>query len=291
VVPRRLAPGAGDAAVVTSTANPAVKEARKLARPHGRRASRTRSWEGPDEVLVEGPAVGEALPFLRRLFVSDDAAPDERALAADARAGGCEVLVATRAVVGSIAQTVAPQALVGVASLPRVGLEDALAPASLVVVAWQVRDPGNLGAILRCADVAGADAVILTADSVDPANPKVVRASAGSLFHLPVVHDAAFADVVACCRRRGLRLVAASPRGAVDVAGVDLGGPVALVFGNEARGLGADVAAACDVLVRIPMSRRQRPGFHGTPESLNLAAAVAILTYEAARQRRAAHPR
>jgi TrmH family RNA methyltransferase len=266
-----------------------VKAARRLRRRPGRGAT--------DEVLVEGRALREALPFLRLLFLSDRASAPERRLATEAAATGCRVIPVTPAVVASITETVAPQGLVGVATLPLVPLEQALDGASLVVVAWEVRDPGNLGAIVRCADAAGADAVILTGHGVDPGNPKAVRASAGSVFHLPVVCGVAFADLAAAGRARGLRLVAADPSGPVDVAGVDLARPVALVFGNEAHGLAEEVAADCDVVARIRMHRGSRPGFPDPgpdstagAESLNLAAAVAIFTYEAARQRRARRP-
>jgi TrmH family RNA methyltransferase len=263
--------------VVRSSANLAVKAARKLAGRRGRRDA--------DELLVEGQAVAEALPFLRRLFVAEDASDAERALADQAAARGCRVTTVTRAVLDSVTDTVTPQGLVGLAALPRAEVGQVLAGASLVVVAWRVRDPGNLGALIRCADAAGADAVIVTADSVDPGNPKAVRASTGSVFHLPVVTGCGFAEVVAACRAAGLRLVAADAAGPVPVADVDLVCPVALVFGNEAHGLDPGVAAACDVVVRIPLHAGPRPGFHRGAESLNLAAAVAIVTYEAARQR------
>ena len=166
-------------APISSPSNAAVKAARKLARRSGLAAD-------DHSVLVEGPqSVREALPFLQRLFVTGAEADGE--LAAAARAAGAAVLEVTDALLGEIATTVTPQGVVGVASLPFPSLEQALDGARLVVVLDQVRDPGNAGTVLRSADAAGADAVVLTAGSVDPRNPKAVRASVGSLFHLPVV--------------------------------------------------------------------------------------------------------
>lgn len=269
-------------AVITSSANRAVKAARRLAR---RPAADTSG-----RVLVEGPqATEEALSHLRRLFVGEHPSPRERALVARAAAAGVEVLEVSDAVLASIASTVTPQALVGVAVLPQVPLRDALAGARLVVVCDAVRDPGNAGAIVRTADAAGADAVVLTATSVDVRNPKAVRASAGSLFHLPVVGDVAPGALVAACRDAGLRLVATDVGGDVDYDEVDLTVPCALLFGNEAHGLSPALRDACDVVLRVPLHDGSgRRGFRGAAESLNLAATVAVVAFEAARQRRRA---
>lgn len=266
-------------AVITSSANRAVKAARRLARRP--------SADEAGLVLVEGPqAVEEALAHLRRLFVGERPSPRERDLAAAAAAAGAEVLDVTDAVIASIASTVTPQALVGVAALPQVGLDEALAGARLVVACHAVRDPGNAGTIVRTADAAGADAVVLTATSVDVRNPKAVRASAGSLFHLPVVGGVTPDDLVAACRRAGLQLVAADVSGRVEHVDVDLRSPSALLFGNEAHGLPPSLRDACDVVARVPLHDGSgRRGFSGAAESLNLAATVAVVAFEAARQR------
>lgn len=254
-------------AVVTSVDNAAVKAARKLAR----RAGRDRSGA----FLVEGPqAVGEALAHLARLFVTD-AGTD---LARRAAGAGVDVVTVTDRVLASMAGTANPQGVVGVAALPVVTLDAALDGATLVVVCWQVADPGNLGTVVRTADAAGADAVVCTAGSVDPRNPKAVRASAGSLFHLPVVSDADPATVLAACRAQGLQVVAADPSGPVGYTDVDFRGPTAVVLGNETHGLPGAVRDAADVVASVPI--------HGRAESLNLAVSAALLVYEAARQRR-----
>lgn len=252
--------------VVTSVDNGAVKAARKLARRQDR--NRTGAF------LVEGPqAVSSALGCLRRLFVTDP----EAELAQRAAAAGAEVVAVNDRVLASLADTVTPQGMVGVAELAVPTLDDALAGAVLVVVCWQVGDPGNVGTVVRSADAAGADAVVCTTEGVDPRNPKAVRASAGSIFHLPVVADAPPAAVLAACRRHGLQIVAADARGATTYTAVDLTRPTAVLLGNEAHGLPTDALDCADVVAAIPI--------YGRAESLNLAVTAGLLLYEAARQR------
>jgi RNA methyltransferase, TrmH family len=160
---------------------------------------------------------------------------------------------------------------------------EVLAAAAFVVVLDRIADPGNLGTILRSSEAAGADAVVLTSGSVDPYNPKVVRASAGALFHVPVV-EASLDEVVAA----GLELVGTSSheapgRTVQPHTSADLGGRIAIVMGNEAAGLPAewtDTAGPIRRWVTIP--------HRGRSESLNVAMAATILVFEAARQRGAA---
>ncbi|MDQ3709296.1 MAG: RNA methyltransferase [Actinomycetota bacterium] len=266
-------------AVITSTDNPAVRSARRLARRRGR-------VRRDEAFLVEGPqVVAEAIGHLQRLFVRSAAGGSIAEVAARASRAGTQVLQVDDAVLASLATTVATQGLVGVATLNHPDLRSVLASASTVVVLHQVRDPGNLGTILRTADAAGAGAVVLTSGSVDPRNPKAVRASAGSLFHLPVIRDVAFTTVADACAAAGLRLVAAAADGTVAHTAAELGGRVAVVFGSEAHGLGTDVRRRCDDVVAVPLSREPREGYRGHAESLNLAATVAVVTYEMARRR------
>jgi len=272
-------------AVITSTANPAVKAARKLIRRHGRARA-------GDLFLVEGPqAVAEAGPFLRQLFITAAAAESQQDLVARVRSTGSELLVVADDILEAIAPTVTTQGLVGVAALPAHSLEDVIAGARWIVVLHQVRDPGNAGTAIRTADAAGADAVILTSGSVDPLNPKAVRSSVGSIFHLPVVGDVPFEAVASACQREGLKVVAAAGGGKVAHTEADLSDRVAVVFGNEAHGLPPNVLSASDHVVRIPLWSDVRPGFTGTAESLNMAATVAVLAFECVRQREAATSR
>jgi len=153
---------------------------------------------------------------------------------------------------------------------------------ALVALLANVRDPGNAGTVLRTADAAGAQAVVFADASVDPYNGKCVRASAGSLFHLPVVAGARLDDAVAAMRAAGLRIVAADGRAArsLDDPGVQarLSEPTAWMFGNEAWGLPPDLVALADEAVAVPI--------YGKAESLNLAAAAAVCLYASVRAQR-----
>ena len=182
----------------------------------------------------------------------------------------------------SLADTVTPQGIVAVCRSLDVPLETAVTGARLVAVCADVRDPGNAGTVIRCADAAGADAVVLAGHSVDAYNPKTVRATVGSLFHLPLALAGAPAAAVAGLRAAGLTVLAADGAGEVDLDdAVDDGlltGPTAWLFGNEAWGLPAQLAALADHRVRIPI--------HGRAESLNLSTAAAVCLYASARAQR-----
>jgi len=231
---------------------------------------------------VEGPqAVREALATtgLLELFTTDP----EAELAELAREAGTLVLHVTATVLAALAETVTPQGLVGVAALLDVDLPTALAGhPRLVAVLHEVGDPGNAGTVVRTADAAGADAVVLTAGSVDPHGGKCVRASAGSLWHLPVVSGTSLPDTVQALRTAGLQVLATTGAGEDDLddladAGL-LTAPTAWVFGAEAQGLSAEALAAADRRVRLPL--------RGRAESLNVAAAAAVCLYATARAHR-----
>ena len=266
--------------VITSPANPAVKAARKLARRHGRARA-------GDAFLVEGPqAVAEAGVQLQRLFVAAEARERHDDLVTQAAEHGAEVHTVSDDVLAELTSTVTPQGVVGVATLVEPSLDTLLSAADLLIVLHQVRDPGNAGAAVRNADAAGADGVIFTRGSVDPRNAKAVRASTGSVFHLPVVDDVAFGELADDCAAAGITLLGLAADGEQDYAEADLAGRVALVFGNEAHGLPSAARDRCDAVVRVPLHEQQRPGYGGAAESLNLAATVAVVAFEAARQRR-----
>jgi TrmH family RNA methyltransferase len=178
-----------------------------------------------------------------------------------------------------VASTVTPQPLLAVVSYTSTPL-DALDGATLVLVCVDVRDPGNLGTVIRTADAAGVDAVVCCDGTVDPTNPKCVRATAGSLFHVPVVEGGSTAATVAALSARGFTTVASVVRGGTEYTAFDWTGPVALVLGNEAGGLPDDLVATLDAGVTIPMA--------GRSESLNVSVSAAVLCFEALRQRRTA---
>jgi TrmH family RNA methyltransferase len=228
--------------------------------------------------LVEGgQAVGEALSSdggLVRLYHTGDDHP----LVERARGGGVELVRVSEDVMGKLTSTVTPQGLVGIAPYVDATIEAIPPEAGCVALLYAVRDPGNAGTVLRSADAAGAGGVVFTSDSVDVYNPKTVRASAGSLFHLPIVRDADVSTSVDGLRSRGMRVVAMDAHGDADLYEFDLSDPVAFVFGNEAWGLPKEVASLADASVRVPIG--------GAAESLNLAAAATVCLFEWARQQR-----
>jgi RNA methyltransferase, TrmH family len=255
---------------------PRVVAARKLTRRAGRDAA--------GEFLAEGPqAVRESLahdPPPRELFVTDTAARRHADLLDRAQAAGVPVSAVTDRAAAGLSETSTPQGIVAVCAALDVPLATALAGTPrLVAVLADVRDPGNAGTVLRSADAAGADAVVLAGDSVDPYNGKTVRASAGSLFHLPVVRGAALADALAAARAAGLTVLAADGAGERELTDLpELAGPTAWLFGNEAWGLPERTGALADARIRIPISPRA--------ESLNLAAAAAVCLFASATAQR-----
>jgi TrmH family RNA methyltransferase len=186
------------------------------------------------------------------------------------------VISASVADVAALSETVTPQGLVAVCSLPQVALGDLSSPRLLAVLV-EPSDPGNLGTIIRTADAAGADAVVLDG-GVDAFNGKAVRASAGSLFHLPVI-SASVADVAALS---GMSTLATSGAGARSLDELEddgtLAAPTAWLFGSEAHGLPSSALAVADHVVRVPV--------YGRAESLNVAAAAAVCLYASARAQR-----
>jgi len=266
---------------LTSTRSPRIKAARQLAKRALRQRARSFLAEGPQ-------AVAEALAspgVVRQLFVTAPARARYPALVEEAGQQGADVQGVSGEVMAELAQTITPQGLLAVCQFVDVPLARlAAAPGRLVVVLANVRDPGNAGTVLRTADAAGADGVVFSDASVDPYNSKCVRASAGSLFHLPVVVSAALRDVVAALRGAGLAVLAADGQAGRPLPdlGADgrLGRPTAWLFGNEAWGLPAGMLALADEAVAVPI--------YGRAESLNLAAAAAVCLYASAQAQRAA---
>lgn len=207
---------------------------------------------------------------------------------------GVNARLATDEVLAAMADTVNPQGIVAVCRFLDVALQEVLdAGPRLIAVLCQVRDPGNAGTVLRAADAAGADAVILTSSSVDIYNPKAVRSTAGSLFHLPVVLGTDIGDLVAACRARGVGILAADGYGSLNLdtlqdenarrrltgegpeSAYALEQPTAWLFGNEAQGLSQEELALADHRVAVPV--------YGSAESLNLGTAATVCLYASAR--------
>ncbi len=262
-----------------------LKAARRLTKRALRQHERAFLAEGPQavsEALASGARVSD-------LFVTAPAQARHSDLVALAADAGIHVHLVSGEVMGELAQTVTPQGLLAVCEFIDVPLDSVLTviaakggPA-LVALLANVRDPGNAGTVLRAADAAGADAVIFADASVDVYNGKCVRASAGSLFHLPVVAGARLPDAVTALRAAGLRVLAADGRGSRTLhdegTRAALAAPTAWLFGNEAWGLPDDLLAQADDSVAVPI--------YGRAESLNLATAAAVCLYASASAQRA----
>lgn len=267
--------------------------------------------EGPQAVREAVAAhVSATAPVVLELFATPDAA---HRLAVDlglAAAAGITTTLVPPDVIAGMTDTVAPQGLLAVCSTVDRPLPEVLdGPAAggaptLVALLAHVRDPGNAGTVLRAADAAGAGAVVLSSGSVDVHNPKCVRSTAGSIFHLPVAQGVDVAEAVTAVRARGLVVLAADGDGDLDLddllddadaarhaagrGGADgatsrdrpalLSGPTAWLFGNEAWGLAREHRELADAVVRVPI--------HGRAESLNLATAATVCLYASARAQR-----
>lgn len=258
--------------MISSIHNPLVQRARKL-RKRGLRA-RAR------EFLVEGVnGISESfaagtLPEL--LFLTEGASEE---LADLARTSRVAIYAVSEAVMRVISDAENPPGAVAVVPFVDVEAEQLIdARTDLAVVLAGVQDPGNLGTTLRTARAAGAGAVFLTEGTVDLYNAKVVRASAGALFRVSVAREVAVPWVLAGLGSRGFRRIAAAPAAPMAYDEVDMSGPCALVFGNEARGLPPDVLASVDDVASVPMEE--------STESLNVGISAAVFLFEAARQRR-----
>lgn len=203
---------------------------------------------------------------------------DDPSLLERARSAGACVAHVTAAVMNAMSPVRSASGVVAVCPRPAIDPAALLAPApALVLAAFHVQDPGNVGAIVRSADAAGATGVLLDARTADPWAWKALRASMGSTFRLPVYRDDTALDRVRAWQRQGLTVIAADPREGVSMYDLTLTDPLVLALGAEGAGVPHDVLALADARVRVPMRARV--------ESLNVAVAAALLAYEAARQR------
>lgn len=256
-----------------------LRSARRLLRRKERITSGTFLAEGP-QVVREALAAGRAT----EVFVADSARQRHDEFVSAAAAAGVPVRLATDDQVAELGDTVTSPGLVAVCRRADVSLTEALAGTPQLVVALaQGRDPGNAGTVIRSASAFGADAVLLSAGSVELHNPKTVRASVGSVFQLPISAGDPLADQIALGRSRGMQVLAADGTGSDDLdelaAAGALAGPTLWVFGNEAWGLPAADRELVDRVVAVPI--------HPRVESLNLATAAAVCLHATAAAQRA----
>jgi TrmH family RNA methyltransferase len=252
-----------------------LRAARRLLRRKDRQLAR--------RFLVEGrQAIAEALRrpgTVSELIVANDGVDRHRDLLEIATNAGVRTVLAPNSAVTELAATVTPQGLIGVCQMVDVPTDMALAGSPrLVMLCDQVRDPGNLGTVIRCADAFGADAVLVSRDSVDVYNAKTVRATTGSLFHLPLATGVNFAEAVTLARNSGLQILGADPTAPCTINDLAQSGalarPTMWVMGNEAWGLQHDHTTLLDRLVALPS--------YGHAQSLNLSTAAAVFLYASA---------
>lgn len=231
--------------------------------------------------LLEGPqGLKEALErpkLIEKLFATESFEQKHPELILRARDSRVNVSLVSESVLKELSDTTTPQGVVAVCQQFHVSMEDVLASKpKLVAFLAQIRDPGNAGTVLRAADAAGADAVVFSKGSVDIYNPKVVRSTTGSMFHLPFVIDADIPSSLNKFKEAGLVVLGADVAGnsLASIDSSELAKPTLWLFGNEAWGLEPEVSALADQLVQVPI--------FGAAESLNLATAASVCLYASA---------
>jgi TrmH family RNA methyltransferase len=261
--------------VITSPSNERLKHARRV-----------RDGREPGSIFVEGERlIEECLQSglkLKVCFHEPDPTPRAQGIIAEMARRGCALYPALPAVIASVGDTVNTQGLIAIAEKPRFDFDRALQArdgvAPLLVCLDSAQDPGNFGSVVRTAEAAGASGVVATRGSVDAFAPKTLRSSMGSAFRLPVVTGAEGEDLALAGGAANLRLVATTAGGETVYSDYDWTRPTMVIFGNEARGVGRELLERCDERLRIPL--------RAPVESLNVAAAAAVILFEAARQRR-----
>lgn len=260
--------------MIESPRNARVKQVRRLANKSERMESGLFLLEGPQTVYE---ALNYRPELVEEVFITPTALEQHPGTGELIRKAGLEPVFVSEEVIEALADTRTPQGVVAVCRQFPVSIRSLLREgAQLVAILEEVRDPGNAGTIIRAADAAGADAVILSGRSVDLYNPKLVRSTTGSIFHVPIAVGIAFDTALDAVREAGLTVRAADVKGR-DLTELDpdeLAEPTAWVFGNEARGLTDEALAACKDAVRVPI--------YGAAESLNLASAASICLYQTA---------
>lgn len=263
--------------MITSSSNPKIKQVIQW-------QTKAKERREAGVFLTEGFKMYEEAPaeHIREVYLSESALARcrvEQALAQKLERTGCEIV--SDALFGKMSDTRTPQGILCVAERPSYELEQLInVPAPLLVVLENLQDPGNLGTILRTGEGAGVTGVILSAGTVDLFNPKVIRATMGSIFRVPFLYAENLQDTVGRLKARGIRIYAAHLAGRAYYDSFSFQEGTAFLIGNEGSGLTKEAADLADACIKIPME--------GKVESLNASVAAALLMYEAHRQRRKA---
>jgi len=260
--------------LITSPANPQLKHARRV-----------RDGREPDAVFVEGERLCEECLrsglALTAGFHAASISPRAQAIVAELRRRHCPLYEISEAALSTVSDTVTSQGVILLAARPTYALDQVLSRrvrgAALIVGLDAVQDPGNLGTIVRTAEAAGASGLVALPGSADAFAPKALRSAMGSAFRLPMVTDVAPDELITACRMAGITVAATAADAPQVYSDYDWRRPTLVILGNEARGVSPNLSAQGDVRLRIPL--------HPPVESLNVAAAVAVILFEAARQR------
>ena len=257
---------------ITSMSNQIIKEVKSLNNKKGRMKAQA--------ILLEGwRLVKDALDWgakIRYFIVSDSFSQKEGLFLS--KMSNIKTVQVPDELFSRICETETPQGILAVAEKPVYDKKEIFRSIDKVIALENIQDPGNLGTIIRSADACGFDAVLLSKDSVDPYNPKVIRSTMGSLFHIPVIVAENFSETLNELKSNNILLAAAHTRDSLPCWQADLSGKVAIIIGNEGNGLSDKVLEIADITVMIPMP--------GKAESFNASAAASILIYECMRQKK-----
>lgn len=260
---------------LTSGSNTVIKEVRSLKSKSGREEKALFFIEGTrfvSEALNENASI--CYMVFSETFLSAAASAE---LIDEVKRRGITCYEVTDSLFGSISDTQTPQGVLAVLDLKKKLLGNTELRGGLLVLLDNIRDPGNMGTIIRTADAAGCAGVIVSDGCADIYNPKVLRSTMGSVFHIPVCYGGGIAEMMQSVKRKGFKLCASHLEGSVSIYEADLSGNTALIIGSEAEGISAETARSADLLVRIPMA--------GRAESLNASVAAGVMMFEAMRQR------
>ena len=255
--------------IITSTSNPQVKELLQLRK-------KAKARDAQDVFLVEGLKMFQEAPRerIRKVYVAESLYEQR----GQALLAGLEPVILEDRVFAAVSDTRTPQGILCVMDQYHYVLEDLLGrEAPFLLILEDLQDPGNVGTILRTAEGAGADGIILSRKSVDLYNPKTIRSTMGSIYRMPFLYVDRPAEILPLLKERRVRTCAAHLEGDMAYHQPDYRKPAGFLIGNEGNGLSRETAGMADTLIRIPMD--------GQVESLNAAVAAAVLMYEVRRQR------
>jgi len=258
--------------IITSASNRIIKEIRSLHDKKGRQSLKALLLEG-SRLVSDAACSGASI----RYFVSSESFYEKNGSFFSGYPGK-KIICVPDELFSRISETRTPQGVMAVADIPGYDSDSVLMKAGRIVALENLQDPGNIGTIIRSADACGFDAVLLSRDCADPYNPKTVRSTMGSVFHIPVIVAEDFYGALDALKKKGVLLAAAHTRNAMPCWQADRKGDVAVIIGNEGSGITDKIIEISDVTIMIPME--------GKAESLNASAAASILIYECLRQKR-----